>query len=68
MVSEFSLCIEDLISHWMEPMFPTNNSSSAGRFPMYLSVHFRSGLLPPCLRFAAARYRTPRKTRFTAAG
>jgi len=38
------------------------------RFRGYLSVHFRSGLLPPCLRFAAARYRTPRKTRFTAAG
>jgi hypothetical protein len=35
MVGVSSLCIEGLISHCMEPMLSSNNSTSAGRFPMW---------------------------------
>ena len=41
--------------------------SDHDRFRGYLPVHLRSGLQPPCLRFAAAVTGPPRKTRCAAA-
>jgi len=38
------------------------------RFRGYCSVHFRSGLQSPCLRFAVPVTGSPRKTRYLAAG
>jgi len=41
--------------------------SDHDRFRGYVPVYWRSGLQPPCLRFAAAVTGRPRKTRYMAA-